>query len=261
MGDEQPRLSIRGVGRTFLDGRNERAVLSEVHLDVMPGEMVALMGPSGSGKTTLVMLAAGLDRPTSGQVLIEGVHLSALGAGGLAEVRRTRIGYVEQKLNLLAALTAAENVALPLELGGVSARRARVEAIAALDDVGLVELADQGADTLSGGEQQRVAIARALVGTRRLLLADEPTGSLDSLTGESIMRLLRRRCDDGDSVLLTTHDAAHAAWADRVVFLRDGMLVDEAAPRPDAISFDTATPIDLDGLGDFDDLDGMDIAQ
>jgi len=251
MGSE-PRLSVRGVGKTFLDGRNERAVLTEVNLDVGPGEMVALMGPSGSGKTTLVMLGAGLDRPTSGQILVEGVHLSALGPPGLAELRRTRVGYVEQKLNLLAALTAAENVALPLELGGMPARKAKVEAVAALDSVGLVELADQHADTLSGGEQQRVAIARALVGSRRLLLADEPTGSLDSLTGESIMRLLRRRCDDGDSVLLTTHDAAHAAWADRVVFLRDGVLIDQAAPRADAISFSTAAPIQLD---DVDDLD------
>jgi len=232
--DDRARFVARGVGRTFLDGRREREVLTDVHLSVAQGEMVALMGPSGSGKSTLIKLAAGLDRPSAGQLLVEGVHLAALDARGLAELRRTRVGYVEQRLNLLASLSAAENVALPLELGGMSARAARLEAVAALDDVGLADLADQSADTLSGGEQQRVAIARALVGERRLLLTDEPTGALDSLTGESIMRLLRRRCDDGASVLMATHDSAHAAWADRVVFLRDGVLVDETGPLPSA---------------------------
>lgn len=226
------RLVLAGVGRTFRDGRTDRDVLRGVHLRIEAGEMVALMGPSGSGKSTLLTIGAGLDRPTMGQVIVEGTHLAALGSAGLAELRRTRVGYVEQKLNLLAALTAAENVALPLELGGVKAARARGAALQALFAVGLADLADQPADALSGGEQQRVAIARALVGERRLLLADEPTGSLDSLTGESIMRLLRGRCDDGASVLVATHDAAHAAWADRVVFLRDGELIDETSPIP-----------------------------
>ena len=236
---DRKRLQMRGVGRTFLDGRSERRVLVDVHLEVAEGELVALRGPSGSGKSTLLTMGAGLDRPDTGHVTVEGTHLSALDASGLAELRRTRVGYVEQKLNLLAALTAAENVALPLELGGTKARAAKIEAVAALDSVGLADLADQPADTLSGGEQQRVAIARSLVGDRRLLLTDEPTGSLDSLTGESIMRLLRRRCDDGASVLMATHDAAHAAWADRIVFLRDGELIDETSPISDAMSFST----------------------
>jgi putative ABC transport system ATP-binding protein len=142
------------------------------------------------------------------------------------------VGYVFQDLNLLAGLTARENVSIPLELDGRPIADARRLADAALDSVGLANLADRFPDDLSGGEQQRVAIARALVGGRHVLLADEPTGALDSITGESVMRLLRKHCDEGGTAILVTHDAAHAAWADRVVFLRDGRLVDEARPAP-----------------------------
>ncbi len=162
-----------------------------------PGELVAVMGPSGSGKSTLLTLAGGLDSPTAGEVHVEGQPLHALDRRGLARLRRRRIGYIFQNLNLIGSLTAVENVALPLELDGTGVRAARRLALDALTEVGLSELGDRFPDQLSGGQQQRVAIARALVGQRRLVLADEPTGALDSQTGEAVLRLLRRRVDAG----------------------------------------------------------------
>jgi putative ABC transport system ATP-binding protein len=151
-------------------------------------------------------------------------------------MRRTAIGYVFQDFNLIPALTAVENVALPRELDGAGARSARRAALAALDEVGIADLAKRFPDEMSGGQQQRVAIARAIVGERRLVLADEPTGALDSETGEDILRLIRARCDAGAAGVLVTHEARHAAWADRVVFLRDGVIVDESgSDRPDAL--------------------------
>jgi putative ABC transport system ATP-binding protein len=210
-------------------GRGETAVhaLRGVSLTVEPGELVAVMGPSGSGKSTLLNLAGGLDAPTSGSVLVEGTDLGGLSRAQLAAVRRRSVGYVFQDFNLIPALTAAENVALPRELDGVRMREVRRESAAALEEVGLSELGDRFPDELSGGQRQRVAIARALVGPRRLVLADEPTGALDSRTGEWVLRLLRTRCDEGAAGVLVTHEARHAAWADRVVFLRDGAMVDE----------------------------------
>ncbi|MGN6132217.1 MAG: ABC transporter ATP-binding protein, partial [Nocardioidaceae bacterium] len=186
------------------------------------------MGPSGSGKSTLLTIAGGLDTPTSGEVLVEDVALSGLSRRELAKLRRRSVGYVFQDFNLIPALTALENVALPRELDGVPTRRARKEALEALGEVDLTDLADRFPDDMSGGQQQRVAIARAIVGDRRLVLADEPTGALDSETGEAVLRLLRGRVDAGAGALLVTHEARHAAWADRVVFLRDGVVVDEA---------------------------------
>jgi putative ABC transport system ATP-binding protein len=224
----RPVLELRAVGRVHGHGETAVHALRGVDLAVAPGELVAVMGPSGSGKSTLLTLAGGLDRATSGEVLVEGVALSALDASGLAQLRRRSIGYVFQDLNLLPALTAVENVALPLELDGVRAGRARVLALQALDDVGLSDVARRFPDQLSGGQQQRVAIARAVVGERRLVLADEPTGALDSVTGEAVLALLRARCDAGAAGVLVTHEARLAGWADRVVFLRDGSVVDEA---------------------------------
>jgi putative ABC transport system ATP-binding protein len=200
--------------------------LRGVDLSVYPGELVAVMGPSGSGKSTLLTLAGGLDMPTSGRVLVEGTDITTASRGQLAALRRRSIGYVFQDYNLIPALTAAENIALPLELDGVPARRARTSALAALDEMGLRATADRFPDEMSGGQQQRVAIARALVGDRRLVLADEPTGALDSETGESVLALLRSRCDAGAAGILVTHEPRFAAWADRVVFLRDGNVVD-----------------------------------
>jgi putative ABC transport system ATP-binding protein len=188
------------------------------------------MGPSGSGKSTLLHVAGGLDTPSSGEVLVEGRDLAALSPAQVAAVRRRSVGYVFQDLNLVPSLSAVENVALPLELDGVPGRRARREAGAALDEVGIGELAGRFPDDMSGGQQQRVAIARALVGPRRLLLADEPTGALDSTTGEEVLRVLRARCEAGAAGVLVTHEARHAAWADRVVFLRDGVVVDQSGP-------------------------------
>ncbi|MEV4762061.1 ABC transporter ATP-binding protein [Micromonospora chokoriensis] len=223
-------LELRAVHRTHGTGPAAVHALRGVSLAVRPGELVAVMGPSGSGKSTLLALAGGLDRPTGGEVRVEGQPLGALDRRGLAQLRRRRIGYIFQQLNLLGSLTALENVALPLELDGTSGRRARALARAALTEVGLPGLGDRFPDQLSGGQQQRVAIARALVGERRLVLADEPTGALDSQTGEAVLHLLRRRIDAGAAGVLVTHEARHAGWADRVVFLRDGVLVDTTAP-------------------------------
>ncbi len=223
-----PVLQLHDVQRRHRDGHRTVVALAGVDLHVAPGELVAVMGPSGSGKSTLLTLAGGLDTPDAGEVTVDGQRLDELSRAGLARLRRRRIGYVFQGLNLIASLTAAENVMLPRELDGVPSGRARREAMAVLDELGLTELAGRFPDDLSGGQQQRIALARAVVGERRLILADEPTGALDSQTGEEVLRLLRARCDAGGvGAVLVTHDARHAGWADRVVFLRDGAVVDE----------------------------------
>lgn len=231
-----PVLACFELRRLHGHGRSVVAALDGVSLTVAAGELLAVMGPSGSGKSTLLHLAGGLDLPTSGQVRVDGVDLGALPARQRAELRRRHVGYVFQELNLISVLTAAENVALPRELDGVRPRRARAEALALLAELDLAALADRFPDELSGGEQQRVAIARALVGERRLLLADEPTGALDSASGEAVLRVLRSCCERGAATVLVTHDARYAGWADRIVFLRDGRLVDDTGCRPPAES-------------------------
>ncbi|MEU9250651.1 ABC transporter ATP-binding protein [Streptomyces sp. NPDC048270] len=225
--NQQPVLQLDQLVRTHGSGATEVHALRGINLSVHPGELVAVMGPSGSGKSTLLTLAGGLDTPTSGRVVVEGTDITTANRKQLAALRRRSIGYVFQDYNLIPALTAAENVALPRELDGMSARKARVSALAALEEMNLGQLADRFPDEMSGGQQQRVAIARALVGDRRLVLADEPTGALDSETGESVLALLRSRCDAGAAGVLVTHEPRFAAWADRVVFLRDGSVVDE----------------------------------
>jgi putative ABC transport system ATP-binding protein len=225
-------LELSNATRVHGDGATQVRALAGVSLQVRPGELVAVMGPSGSGKSTLLSLAGGLDTPTSGEVYVEGQALSSMSAVRLAQLRRRSLGYVFQDLNLVPALTAVENVMLPLELDGARQGAARQTARAALAEVGLADLADRFPDEMSGGQQQRVAIARALVGPRRLVLADEPTGALDSETGEAVLRVLRARVDAGAAGLLVTHEARHAAWADRVIFLRDGVVIDTTgAPR------------------------------
>jgi putative ABC transport system ATP-binding protein len=211
--------------------------LCEVDLAVDRGELVAVMGPSGSGKSTLLTIAGSLEEPSSGQVLIDGVDLAAVSRAERARMRRRSIGYVFQDFNLLPGLTAAENAALPLELDGAGAKSARAAALAALEELGVAERAAFYPDELSGGERQRVAIARAIVGERGLLLADEPTGALDSVNGEAVMRLLRAATRRGVAGVVVTHEAQLASWADRVVFLRDGRVVDQtAAPGgPDSL--------------------------
>ncbi len=230
-------LELRAVHRVHGSGDTAVHALRGISLTVDAGELVAVMGPSGSGKSTLLNLAGGLDSPTQGAVIVDGTILGQCNRRALAALRRRRVGYVFQDLNLLASLTAAENVALPLELDGRSVRKARESAVAALSEVDLGGLANRFPDELSGGQQQRVAIARALIGERRLILADEPTGALDSNTGESVLRLIRSKVDDGAAGVLVTHDARHAAWADRVVFLRDGVIVDTSGPldQPDEL--------------------------
>ncbi|HET8665257.1 MAG TPA: ABC transporter ATP-binding protein [Nocardioides sp.] len=229
-------LELETVTRVHGAGATEVTALHAVSFSAYAGELVAVMGPSGSGKSTLLTLAGGLDTPTSGAVRVEGTDLASLGQKGRAAMRRTSIGYVFQDFNLIPALTAVENVALPRELDGAGTRSARKAARAALEEVGIGDLAKRFPDEMSGGQQQRIAIARAIVGDRRLILADEPTGALDSETGEDILRLIRARCDAGAAGVLVTHEARHAAWADRVVFLRDGVIVDESgSDRPDAL--------------------------
>ncbi|MDT4937102.1 MAG: putative transport system ATP-binding protein, partial [Pseudonocardiales bacterium] len=200
-------LELIDVTRVHGHGESAVRALDEVTVRVAAGELVAVMGPSGSGKSTLLNLAGGLDAPSTGDVVVEGKRLRSLTRSSLAQLRRRSIGYVFQSLNLIPSLTAAENVMLPRELDGIPARHARRDAMAALAEFGLTDLADRFPDDMSGGQQQRVAIARAVVGERRLVLADEPTGALDSVTGEEVLRLLRGRCDAGAAGVLVTHDA------------------------------------------------------
>jgi putative ABC transport system ATP-binding protein len=235
-------LELRQVSKVYGSGPTEVQALREVDLSVDGGELVAVMGPSGSGKSTLLTIAGSLEEPTRGEVLAGGSALSAMTGNQRARLRRRQIGYVFQDFNLLAGLTAVENAALPLELDGVGWRAARAAGLAALEELGLADRAGRYPDELSGGERQRVAIARAVVGDRRLLLADEPTGALDSVSGEAVMRLLRAACRRGVAGVVVTHDARLASWADRVVFLRDGRVVDQTARPPGAESLLTPGP-------------------
>jgi putative ABC transport system ATP-binding protein len=226
-------LELRDVSKSYGQGGAEVHALREVSLAAEEGMMVAVMGPSGSGKSTLLTIAGTLEEPTSGEVLIAGQPVSKVSRGTKARLRRRVIGYVFQDFNLLPGLTAAENVSLPLELDGLSARKARGTGLEALDRLGLGERAAHYPDQLSGGERQRVAIARAMVGERRLLLADEPSGALDSANARAVMRLLRDACKEaGMTAVVVTHDAQLASWADRVVFLRDGQVTDQTSPVP-----------------------------
>jgi putative ABC transport system ATP-binding protein len=226
-------LELRQVSKSYGQGSAKVHALHEVSLTADEGAMVAVMGPSGSGKSSLLTIAGTLEEPTSGEVLIAGQSVSRLSRGAKAQLRRRVVGYVFQDFNLLPGLTAAENVSLPLELDGVSGRKARVAALDALDRLGLSERAAHYPDQMSGGERQRVAIARAMVGKRKLLLADEPSGALDSVNAESVMRLLHEACKNaGMTAVVVTHDAQLASWADRVLFLRDGRVTDQTAPAP-----------------------------
>jgi putative ABC transport system ATP-binding protein len=224
-------LELRDVTKVYGTGASEVHALRGVDLLVESGELVAVMGPSGSGKSTLLTIAGTLEEATTGEIVITGTNVAAMRPNDRARVRRRSIGYVFQDFNLLAGLTAAENVSLPLELDGITAKTARGAALAALEQLDVVHRSEHYPDQLSGGESQRVAIARAVVGSRALLLADEPTGALDSVNGEAVMRLLREACTRGVAGVLVTHDAQLASWADRVVFLRDGSVVDQTS-RP-----------------------------
>ena len=233
-------LELRGVTKVYGDGSTLVHALSNIDLTVEAGSLVAVMGASGSGKSTLLTIAGSLEDPTSGEVYVGGRPLTSMSRNGKAQLRRQSIGYVFQDYNLLAGLSAVENVSLPLELDGVAARKAQKVAFEAIEDFGLGERATHYPDQLSGGERQRVAIARAVVGERQLLLADEPSGALDSTNAEAVMRLILAACHRGLAAVVVTHDAQLASWADRVVFLRDGRIVDQTLPAesPDAFLAD-----------------------
>jgi putative ABC transport system ATP-binding protein len=225
-------LELRHVSKIYGEGAAQVQAIQDISLSVEAGELVAVMGPSGSGKSTLLTIAGSLEEPTSGQVLVAGTSLLKTSRADRARLRRQTIGYVFQDFNLLPGLTAVENVSLPLELDGLSARKAHGIGLKALQELDLTEQAGRFPDELSGGERQRVAIARAVVGNRKLLLADEPSGALDSANGEAVMRMLVAACHRGVATVVVTHDAQLASWADRVVFIRDGRMVDQTMPPP-----------------------------
>ena len=225
-------LELRNVTKVYGDGPNQVRAIDNVSLSVERGALVAVMGPSGSGKSTLLTIAGSLEVPSEGEVLIDGASLSTMSSSDKARLRRRSVGYVFQDFNLLPGLTAAENVSLPLELDGTSSPKARATAMGVLEELGLAERAEHFPDELSGGERQRVAIARAVVGHRHLVLADEPSGALDSVNGEAVMRMILGACKRGVAAVVVTHDAQLAAWAERVVFLRDGRVVDQTVPPP-----------------------------
>lgn len=230
-------LELLHVSKVYGTGTAAVHALREVDVTVHGGELVAIMGPSGSGKSTLLTIAGSLEEPSEGAVLIGGDDVSQMSGNDRARVRRRSIGFVFQDFNLLAGLSVLENVALALELDGVRTKTAKAAAASILDELGLGERAGHFPDDLSGGERQRVAIARAIVGERQLLLADEPTGALDSVNGELVMRMVRTACERGIAGVVVTHDAQLASWADRVVFIRDGRVVDEtvALDGPEAL--------------------------
>jgi putative ABC transport system ATP-binding protein len=230
-----PTIVLEGAGKRY---GNTRA-FGNLTLTIAPGEFVAIVGRSGAGKTTLLRSLASATTVTEGRILVGETDLARLHGAALRDHRR-RVGMIYQQFNLVKRLRVADNVLVGrlahtrglwsgLALARIFSADDRGLALRCLAHVGLLDRAWQRTDTLSGGEQQRVAIARAVVGQRRLLLADEPTGALDSLTGEAVVRLLRRQCDNGCAAVLVTHDARLAAWADRVVFLRDGRMVDQTA--------------------------------
>jgi putative ABC transport system ATP-binding protein len=228
-------LEFSDVVKSYGNGPTEVRALTDVSLTVAEAEFVAVRGPSGCGKSTLLHLAGGLEEPTAGRVHVAGRDLSTLNARELSRLRRTEVGYVFQRLNLVPGLTALENVMLPLELDGVPARQARDRAREALELVGLTVHVERYPDDFSGGQQQRIAIARAVVGTRKLLLADEPTGALDTRSGEEVMELIASLpAERGTAVVLVTHEPRYAASADRIVSMRDGRItgITTAADQP-----------------------------
>jgi putative ABC transport system ATP-binding protein len=226
-------LETRGVSKVYGSGEAQVHALRSVDVQVAEGEMLAIMGRSGSGKSTLLTILGGVDVPTEGQVLLEGKDLSAMTDDERTLIRRQRIGFVFQAFNLLPIFTALENVALPLELDGMPQAEARRRALEKLELVGMGKRKDHIPGKLSGGEQQRVAIARALVIEPAILLADEPTGNLDSVNGEKVTAMLRNLVvEHRQTIVLVTHDSAMAAKADRVIYLADGQVEREEILRP-----------------------------
>jgi putative ABC transport system ATP-binding protein len=227
----EPVIRIRDLTRDYEMGTETVRALRGVSLDIHPNEYVAIMGPSGSGKSTLMNLIGCLDTPTSGEYWLNGQEVSRLSDNALATVRNREIGFVFQTFNLLARATALHNVELPLVYGGVTAAERRARSVQALEAVGLGERMEHRPNELSGGQRQRVAIARALVNRPAILLADEPTGNLDSSTSEEIMRLFGDLHANGQTVIMVTHEPDIAAYADRVIVLRDGQVASDRLDR------------------------------
>jgi putative ABC transport system ATP-binding protein len=221
-------IRVENLTKHYGKGAATVTALDHVSLTVQVGEFVAVMGPSGSGKSTLLHLVGGLDQPTEGKVWIEGQELTVLNDDKLTEMRRRRMGFIFQFFNLLPVLNAIENVALPLTLDGMKPAEARERAVAWLERVGLGQRLDHRPSQLSGGQQQRVAVARALVAEPAVVLADEPTGNLDSMASDEIAGLLHQVAGEwGRTVMMVTHDPRVAAYADRIVFIKDGSIVDQ----------------------------------
>lgn len=229
----EPVIAVEGLSKRYMTGDIEVHALDGVSFAVAPGEFVAIMGPSGSGKSTLMNLIGCLDRPTEGRLRLEGIDIGALTSDGLAEIRRKTIGFVFQTFNLLPRLSALDNVAMPLSYAAVSRRERRTRAADLLAAVGLANRASHCPPQLSGGQKQRVAIARALVNDPAIVLADEPTGALDTRTGREILALLQSLNAQGRTIVIVTHDEEVARHAGRVLRFRDGRLVaDERIAAP-----------------------------
>jgi putative ABC transport system ATP-binding protein len=222
-------LEGRGVTKTYGSGSGQVTALRGIDISVEHGSFVAIMGPSGSGKSTLLNILAGLDRPSAGEVWLDGQRTDRLSEAALARLRRRKVGFVFQSFNLIPTLTAGENVELPMRLSGRSGRSVRRLADQLLADLGVASRRDAAPALLSGGEQQRVALARALANDPEIVFADEPTGNLDSTAAREVLCLLREARTRGQTLLVVTHDARVAASADRVVRLRDGLVAEEAA--------------------------------
>jgi putative ABC transport system ATP-binding protein len=221
-------LRLRGVEKSVPQGGGRAWLLRRIDLDVAPGEFVSIMGPSGCGKSTLLHMLGGLDRPTAGAVWLRGERVDGLSEKGWALLRRRHIGFVFQFFNLIGNLTVADNVELPALLMGMPARQARARRQELLADLGIEDVAHQVPGRISGGQQQRVALARALVNGPAVLLADEPTGNLDSASAREVMDVIRRYHHAGQTIVLVTHDPRVAAAADRVIHMRDGAITDES---------------------------------
>jgi putative ABC transport system ATP-binding protein len=239
-----PLIELHDVTKTYRMGTVEVHALRGVSLDIEPGEFVAIMGASGSGKSTLMNLLGCLDRPTSGRYLLDGKELSRLGRDELAEIRNRLLGFVFQSFNLLARTSAVENVELPLLYAGVPTRERVRRAVTALERVGLGDRTEHHPSQLSGGQQQRVAIARALVADPRLILADEPTGNLDSRTSIEIMALFQELGRSGITVVLVTHEGDIAQYASRVIVVKDGRIISDRRQPPAVAAPDSASTVD-----------------
>jgi putative ABC transport system ATP-binding protein len=226
--NSQPFIQIRDLHKTYVMGRNTVHALDGVDLDIPEGSLTVVMGPSGSGKSTLLYLLGGLDRPTSGSILLDGVALERMDENALAIYRRKQMGFIFQSFNLIPTLSALDNVAFPMRFAGVGKRQRRSQAAGLLKQVGLEQRAHHRPTELSGGQQQRVAIARALVNGPKLILADEPTGNLDTHSGFAIMQLLSELHRSGKTVLVVTHDPRMGQFATHMLYLLDGKIVTQA---------------------------------